>query len=238
MKGKRSWKSKFLVNLLVVCLLLFVLWFLNGCPIRLLMPAFRMAEKAQMVGPSTVLGVEDVEFLYYNKLVVADNGDSVVLYGFNRDENWHNALICYEKTGSLTVLPGPISIRETIFEESDEFLLPIVLFDKYPEAAHAQISFTLRYLDKSTFCYELEASRTNPGYFLFQLPYNNPERTSDEAIALNNFAEASGPYGMGKLTVPISVRLYSEDGTLLYEEEVLFQSPRVTAHLEQGDPME
>ena len=256
-KLKRFWlniprKCRVFINLSATLLLVFAFYILAGSPAMNPVEHFRRLEKAYLVGPSKILEIVDLPANEYDHMIVADDGDAVILFGYN-DVNYRwdwNTFVYREKRNGITALPIPAhhyGIEEQVIE------LPIFLFHNYPNAVRAELEFTLgesleipetvmlpdgsvtqRYFEKS---YTLESQREIDGYFRFHLhaeiegKYVGPQdlevwkATSGEGTALRMFARMAFENGMYLHEyVPMTVRLYDRNNGLIVEDTFNFRS--------------
>ena len=172
---KRIWlriprKVRVLVNLLAIAIVGLALYIFIGCPAFTAEQLYRRLEKSNMVGPAEILTICDIENASYEHLLVADDGEGVVLFGYSNTLGDHHNLVYRKKTGDLTVLAAP----DFRFFGAEEYVLdlPVFLFDEYPAAARAELEMTLSttlndvYFEKNYF---LESQREGEGYFRFNI---------------------------------------------------------------------
>lgn len=234
-----SRKQKIGWLVLGICASLLFLYFNCGCPPLTKEQQFRRAEKADLIGPSAILGTEEVQMTnYVQTVIVAEDEASVTLFGCGDPGH----LLHREKTGDLTIIvwPGSVSTMETTFE------MPIFLFDDFPEAKRAELEFTLTWDESFQREYLLEADRNQSGYFRFLIQCHGSEMTDDlsgtdsrEAALLFSLAVASDyNEGTSRAQFPITVRLYDNQDALIEERTLTVQSAAVDAHIANGDPIE
>lgn len=240
-------KRQTCILLLAIGLLIPLLYIAVGCPALTLEQKFRRAEKADLIGPSAILGLEYVEMPSYTQPVfVAVDETTVTLCGCYPaffDDNTH--LINRKKTGDLTLLVWPRTVDTMPYEA---FEVPIFLFNAYPEAKRAELEFTLVWDESYSREYQAEALREQSGYFRFDIPCPASAVITDASgVSEMNGRDASLLYslalasdyngGVSRAQFPITVRLYNNREELICEEILLVQSAAVEAHLENGDPI-
>ena len=254
MRKYRAWwdalsrKRRICILLLTIALLIPLLYIAVGCPALTLEQKFRRAEKADLIGPSAILGLEYVEMPSYTQPVfVAEDETTVTLcgcYPVFLDDNTH--LIHRKKTGDLTIVVWPRTVDTMPYEA---FEVPIFLFDDFPEAKRAELEFTLVWDETFSRDYLTEAQREQSGYFRFDIPCPASKITTDDfggseidgrdASLLYSLALASDYNGgVSRAQFPITVRLYNNREELICEEIVIVQSAAAEAHIENGDPIE
>lgn len=241
-------KKRIAFLLLGIGVSLLLLYFCCGCPAFTLEQKFRRAEKADLIGPSAILGLEYVEMPSYTQPVfVAEDETTVTLcgcYPVFLDDNTH--LIHRKKTGDLTIVVWPRTVDTMPYEA---FEVPIFLFDDFPEAKRAELEFTLVWDETFSRDCLTEAHREQSGYFRFDIPCPVSKITTDEfggseidgrdASLLYSLALASDYNGgVSRTQFPITVRLYNNREELICEETVIVQSAAAEAHIENGDPIE
>lgn len=255
---KRLWhniprKTRISINILMILLLLTAGYFLLGCPAFTPEQQFRRLEQANLMGPSEIIDTIDLTNGEYDHIIVADDGDAAIVYGYNDDDfRWTWGKLHYrEKTGDITVFPAPnqshTSFRQQVID------LPILVFHDYPTADRAELDLTLGeplgiqqtqweqgeevtigYFEKT---YHLEAQRETAGYFRFNIHAELDgefvtrngieiwEETGKESLALQVFSQ------MIALNrnyiyeyVPATVRLYDRENNLIVEEHLTIRS--------------
>lgn len=251
---KRFWRNlprrvKIAVNLLALFLLGFALYIFIGCPAFNAEHRYRRLEKMHMVGPARI--IDNYELVPYNylNLILADDGDGVIMYLYADIHHGTEAFYYREKTGDLTVLAAP-NLRHFTSQEF-EVELPIFLFDNYPKAQRAQLQFTLSetvngvYFEKE---YILDSIREEAGLFRFVIhaaseswyidDYGMVQGTplGAEGVVLQQFSHICGYDDSFNLRPqPVTVRLWDANDELILEEEILVHCVAGQAHTEQGE---
>ena len=202
-----------------------------------------------MVGPAEILTICDIENASYEHLLVADDGEGVVLFGYSNTLGDHHNLVYRKKTGDLTVLAAP----DFRFFGAEEYVLdlPVFLFDEYPAAARAELEMTLSttlndvYFEKNYF---LESQREGEGYFRFNIHAESENWYIDEygqkwgsslgaeGHALQEFSRMCGySSAWNLLPQPVTVRLFDDQNDLILEKELLVRCAAGQAHAERGE---
>ena len=242
-------RVKIAINLLTLFLVGFVLYIFIGCPAFTPEQRFRRLEKAHMVGPARI--IDNIELVPYNylNLILADDGEGVIMYLYADIHHGTEAFYYREKTGDLTVLAAPN--LEYFTSQDFEVELPIFLFDNYPKAQRAQLQFTLSetlndvYFEKE---YILDSRREEAGLFRFNLHaesenwyiddygYAHGTRLEAEGAALEQFSRMCGYDDSFNLRPQrVTVRLWDAKDELILEEEILVHCVAGYAHTEQGE---
>ena len=251
-KLKRFWlnlprKLRICVNILAILLLLAAVYVFGGCPALTVEHQFRRLEKANLVGPSRIIETVELTESEYDRMIVADDGDAVILYccnlpGYRWD--WGN-FYYLEKAEGMTVLAMP-SYHFGTFDRTLE--LPVLLLHNYPGAVRAELELILgkgfdiqetvwdnggavtrRDFEKTYF---LEAESDLYGYFRFMLHAETDGSDSmqmledtTEGMVLKRFARMFAEFGMYLHEyVPATVRLYDSSDNLITEEHLTIRS--------------
>jgi len=251
---KRCWlniprRIRIAVNLLLILLLGFGVYVFTGCPAFTPEQRYRRLEKAHMVGPARI--IDNIELVPYNylNLILADDGDGVIMYLYADIHYGTEAFYYREKTGDLTVLAAPN--LEHFTAQNYEADLPVFLFDNYPKAQRAQLQFTLSetlndvYFEKE---YILDSVREEAGLFRFNIHAESEDWYIDdygqvhgtplgaEGAALEQFSRMCGYDDSFNLRPQIvTVRLWDARDDLILEEEILVHCAAGQAHEEQGE---
>lgn len=165
----RKLPAKFWVAWDILCILLclMLIYAFAGGPVFSIRQAFRRAEKANFVGPSKILAVEQMENMDYDRLILADDGEGVILYAYDGIGSENTDFIYLEKTGDMIVAAAP---GDDLLWYQTQVSLPVFLFVDNSRAVRAEMDITLHgeYMGE-TFekTYFLESQRENPGYFRF-----------------------------------------------------------------------
>ena len=227
-KAKKRWqriprKVKVLCFFLLFLLCVLVFYISIGSPAFSLEHMFRRAEKAQCVGPSTILGTEELDGHDYERLLLAEDELGVYMYLYQENSK-HGSLHYREKNGDLTVLAVPQYARDF---GVDGISLPIIAFDDCPEAVSAVLEVTVS--ASTTVVYTAEAHRKNDGYFCFRIEQSGWYNQIDALCVLS--ATGDSRYGAGTHTpFPGVIQLYDEAGQLIREESFFFLSPTMEAN--------
>lgn len=202
---------------------------------------YRRLEKQHMIGPAKILGTETLPN-GSTKLLVAQSDTELMLYRYWVDDytNYNSTynstdLVCRKKNGKLTILAA--GGNHPSYSHYNSFTLPIILFDEYPAAVRAEVEFDLFFGDYTdpqwTIPYEkhfnLEATRTNEGYFCFLIQYKAYTNVKYSAM-LNDLASISaGNYTNSNVIkytpIPVTVHLYDKNNQLIVDQIIYFQHP-------------
>lgn len=228
-------KVQVAVNLPLVLLMAFLLYIFLGAKTFTTEHAFRRAEKRNMIGPSRILGVEEVDTLYADQLVVAETDKGVVLFTL-KDHQMSpvNNLSYQEKTGDMMIGIMPTMLSSLVPPSGDD--LTVILFDGCPEAVRAELDMEVFWEDARTgeqyrYQYALSGTRTDPGYIRmdydiqwhdYQGVWDHPENDAIRQLVIHamdiGYRAPAGEF-------PATVRLYGADGGLLCTRE-LFLFPQ------------
>ena len=224
-----SRKTRVISNLLGIVLLLILLLVFSQSPALTAKGQFRRAEKANFVGPATVLDTVSLDYDTYDSLLLATGEQGVSIFRYDKNDLKRNDFIYREKMGNTTVLAIPnqsfISF-ETLFSAN----VPIVVFDSYPEAVRSELSITLTDGEAFQKEYHLTATRNGNGYFLFMLSVGSAKPLGREGLAMALLTQISDDTlrnAIGKITVPATVRYYNAADMLICEDTVIICSPLI-----------
>lgn len=253
---KRFWlniprKMRVFANLLAILLGVFILYILMECPAFTPEQNFRRMEKAELVGPAQILHIMDVEMLGYDHLLLADDGDAVILYSFS-DNLWDQGRLIYrEKKDPVTVLAAPNS--GMILDYADVIDLPVFVFHDHSNAVRAELELEFgEGLDYAQVNWQqndvvietsyektwhLESTENHSSVFVFNLHAEPDGKLEEqygielwrplgsEGVALEIFSdmtERSQAYYA--YYIPATVRLYDWNDRLIAEEHLTIRS--------------
>lgn len=224
-----------------VCVLLLagIYYIVLGCPTLTFRQEFRRAEKANLVGPSTIVDtLDDSDYYDFNKMIVGETEYGVTFFGFtyssrpnnNPFEDRRYVFSYQEKTGDVTVAVAPNfwgGLWGAINGTSDS--LPVYIFTEYSDAVRAEVelivsgshSWTEDGVKKSsefTETFSEKASAIEPGIFRCFLTFKTDNR-GEAAYQLSNIVSRSG-YGTADATITAMVWLYDEDGNIIVAQSV------------------
>ena len=230
-----SKKLRILLNLLLIAILIFALYTFISAPSFTREIQFRRTEKANLVGPSTILGDMEGTFSEYDLLTLADDRTGVIIYAQDSRGRQETQLIWRKKTGPVTVLaaPDPTPYDGTVQEK----MLTVLAFDSYPQAVRAEMELTLNasyYGTYSEKTYYLSSQREIPGVFRFDLHIHNSKGIGAEGYALHILMMISGSSGQNFIDscFPVTVRFYDASDSLIGEETTFIMSVAAQAKAE------
>lgn len=238
MKRTLSRRAKAIRNLILVLLSAALAYLLLGCPPLTAEAQYRLAEKANLVGPAMILGMEETSYSDCDRLVVAEETDAVILYSYSGDYPENATFVYRKKAGDTTVLAVPTT-RLTWYYDEDA-ALDLVVFDDFPQAVRAELDFSLSaVVNDQPFekDYSLSADRGKEGYFFFHYRVSGTPHVGSESAALHAFMEISGNNGGTYIdvAVPVTVRFFDASDTLIAERSLTVRSQAVEAYLERGE---
>jgi hypothetical protein len=195
---------------------------------------YRRVEQSHMIGPGRILGTETVSEGGQEKLLIAKSDSHLMLYSYSEGNKTKSFDLRYWETREdLSILIAGESLP--FYHESQNFTLPIILFDKHPDAVRAEVSFRMflgdytdpQHKEPYEKHFHLESTRSHEGYFYFRIEhkaYTNHLYTK----MLQALAEISVGYNNSEAiaaTTPITVRLYNEAGEMIVNEIIYFRTP-------------
>ena len=237
-----------ITNLALALVIAIVFYVSIGSPPFSRAHQFRRTERANLVGPSTILFNDSVENYEYSYLIVAETEHGVLT--FATDDTWPTRFHYCKKTGDITVVSapdGPFYWGETYFS----FRLPVFVIDDHPEAIRAELEVSIngtlerkvngvKYVETLDQHFSDKSERGNDGIFCFSfdLPYIDPLDEygnwidvghGADGFALDELASTFSDHTFKTPTSTITavVRLYDASGTLIAErEQVLSPDPQ------------
>ena len=237
-------------NLLLAFILAATFYVCTGAPTLTERQAFRRAEKANQVGPSTILLDADTENYDFEHLILAETEQGVITYA---SSNTWNPVFCYhEKTGDVTVVTGPGSPFGWGYSYY-ALSLPVFVVDDVPDAVRAELELDIvgtyvinlngeRLEIPVDHHYALESVREADGFFecFIELPFldqfDSYGRSTDaehgaDGYALDLLAETFSDksyyyeYTLPRKNASITaaVRLYDKSDTLIAERDLVLR---------------
>lgn len=227
----------------------FFLYIFIGAPPLTDTHRYRRAERENLVGPAKVLDILELKQARensYDRLLLADNGEAIVMYVWHTQETHLEQLVYRNKMGDVTIYAAPGCHWFNNWEFAEEVELPILLFDNFPRAVHAEIDFTLQADRQNDFTfskdYSLEADRVSDGYFCFYIQSSDISSTDDncEGAVLASLSQLTDGYHYSLsfsdyTEIPVSVRLYDNSGNLIHNGNVTIRSEKTESHYERDD---
>lgn len=234
----------------ILCLS-FLIYIFIGAPAFSVEHRYRRAERANLVGPAEILDIIELSPVLdetYDRMVIADVDDAVILYMCDTS-NWKPDKLAYrQKQGKVTVFAAPYI--PIIHHNDHEFEIPIILFDDFPQAVHAQIELEL-YSIQDTHAiphtalpqkFFGEADRKKSGYFCFYIKspdfsWFGPGKESEEPTlaTLCKLTEKSFYRVDPNIILPVTVKLFDSKNQLVYEETVLIRDIVGDAHYRRAE---
>ena len=191
---------------------------------------FRRAEKADLAGPSEIIGSfdvpEDWPRVNYDRLLLGDDGEEIFFY--LRRESGNELLYRREKTDGMLLTPVPCWYQlGTAPWQGEEPVLPLLLFTDAP-AARAEVRLRLSEACELELASEegwigMEEGPACARFFLFSIPVPKNARHW-KAELLQELLETDAVSSPGQGTFPAVVRLYDEKDDLLETREVTVRS--------------
>lgn len=210
-------KFRACANIVLICLCVLLIYIFVGAPAITPRQAFRRAEKAQLVGPAEILEELHTRGYPYSRLILADDGDGVILFTYNRWNRAATKLLYAEKTGDLTLAAAP---DQTFYPKENHAAFAIILFHEGSRAVRAELEFCLTADFEGEPCkktYSLQSLMTLDRSFLFSIEAHSQSALGAEGQLLLQLQSGS------RNSIPATVRLYDADDNLIREETVLIQ---------------
>lgn len=223
-------KIQVLVNVLLLFVFGLLLYTFLGGPTLSIEHQYRRAARASMVGPGQILGIEELGNTWFDKLIVAQTQEGVILYaGEHTNYDTINFLVYKPFVDDIMICGSPALLSNLAPPHGDP--LTVILFDRYPEAVRAELDLELFYENNQTFRqyryqYTLTGERTNPGYFRLDMDYEwkgyigIQEHPEDAAINRFTINSRDAAYRAPEGEYPATVRLYDGQGNLICNKEM------------------
>lgn len=167
----------------------------------------RLAERAQLVGPSDIVGSESGLPVWGDVLI----GQS--FYGYTVFSCDSEEVFYHRKAENFTTF-SPTELPNDFWKEHTG--LPVFAFTENSSGTHAKLTariFTLHSGELKEYPFSAEAQRSENGYFLFELPLEGcrSDTNPDILTEMLNQQVISYPLTYGTITL----ELYDSNGTLL-----------------------
>ena len=227
---------------ILVMMLTAIYYIALGCPTTF-RQEFRRAEKAHMVGPSTIVDTFRGEYTEFEKMIVGETEYGICFfgrYGSGRQGTTHSgqqrySFFYHEKTGDITILPAPNSSAFEWTWYGSARSLPVYVFTEDAEAVRAELKLTVT--GEYTYYYhgkpeidpvqrslnrtlQAEAHRTDSSLFRFWLEADDQPGLA--ALQYLSSTIGGNAHGVETLFTPAAiqatVRLYDTQNTLIREE--------------------
>ena len=225
-----------LVNLILILCLAAAFYVSIGSPALSQVHAFRRAERANLVGPSTILYSDTMKDYEYSHLIVAETDQGVIT--FATSDRYPYSFNYFKKTGDLTVVSPP---KRSFLWGMDYIAvnLPVFVIHDQQDAHRAELELNIKGSLEYSFngkmrtqtidrCLHAQSDRSGAGYFRFSFQLAETGSTflarnhGEDGFALDalaySFVNRSGQ-PTDKITITAIVRLYAKDGTILLEQE-------------------
>lgn len=203
---------------------------------------FRRIERANLVGPSTILFDEKVGIYSNAHLIVAETEQNI--FTFVTEDIFVSRFNCFKRTGDITVVSAP---KQGFLWGSEYFAvdLPVFVIDTHPGATHAELKLSVKgtfehnlngvhYSETLDQYFSAESKREEDGIFCFVLslpfiePLDNYGNFLDVGHGADGFALDALAYAFTNIrpqhfngTITAIVCLYDDNDNLIAERELL-----------------
>ena len=214
---------KAVIFLLLALMMVLTVYIGLGSPPLDVEMAFRRAERAHMVGPSTILGEFSNGLAYPSCVIVAETKNSHILYVDQRQPLGYRRFYTNPKEGELdnyTFRAYPKTGHAALYNVSTTANSPLqlVLFDRNPNAVRAEMEAELTFLYREEVCtmrIQTASVRENGKFFLISL--SKPQGSSEQWYrAMDQLISRS--INTSENQTEITVRLYDAQGDLIATE--------------------
>lgn len=227
-----SRKTRALLYSIGVLILVVAFYIVLGCPTLTMMQEFRRAEKAHLVGPSTIVDtMDDSEYHDFNKMIVGETEYGITFFGWsyktrpnsNPFEERSYVFSYQEKTEDVTVAVAP-NFWGSIWGGNSYDTLPVYIFAEHPDAVRADLSLTVkgthtvteegvRTETEYTETFAEKASLVEPGIFRCNLTATTETR-ANAMYHLSCIVSKSG-YMSADAAISATVQLYDRSDNLI-----------------------
>ena len=232
---RRLWKKiprwlRFALDALLALALLTAVYVALGCPFLGETALFRLAEKANLAGPSEIIDRLRVQaawpILGCDEILIGDDGEEI-LFWFYRYSSKSGTLLRREKSDGLLLLPLPFCAGVDSVLWQRDVQVPLFLFADEPEAVKATVRIRLSETDELTLTQTRgENVRTWPGdpgsregYFLFSIPVAEEEWALDRGVSVRELLHGYEDKRFRPAGCPVTIRLYDGEDRLLETRE-------------------
>lgn len=204
---KKYYVKRILICSLIILICLFLIAMSVEMPGFTQKQRFRIAERAQMVGPSQIIGHEYCA-QPWGEVIIGQTDHGYTLFTCE-----NGALFYHKKLDSFTTF-CPYAPRGST--EKKNYVLPVIVFTENSSGTHAKLTvqiFNTLSGKLSEHSVTAKAERDECGYFLFQFPYRDSigSMTSEVLTEMLNNTLCSWPLTYGTITL----ELYDNDANLL-----------------------
>lgn len=228
------------VNLTFTAIILFALYVSVGSPALTPIQQFRREEKANLVGPASILdtiSLKGYTAYEFEKLLIgsSDVGISLFCYNYYSWRHGHslseNNFIYRSKAEDVTVFSIPNKMAFKYLHYYDTIKVPILVFADFPDAVRASLQielYSIHATEPFREKFTLHASRAKEGYFLFELSIDNKEKRYGPIEAVSYFInicddKISSSYDGVK--IPVKVQFFNKSDVMISEYSVMIQQP-------------
>ncbi|MBO5323036.1 MAG: hypothetical protein J6A88_02915 [Oscillospiraceae bacterium] len=224
-----------ILHIVAILLCVVIYYGAIGAPSLTTEMQYRRVEQSHMIGPGTILGTEAISGNGQQQLLIAKSDTHVMLYRYTEESKTTSYDLVYRKNhGDLMILAA--GGRLPTYSVSEDFSLPVILFDNYPTAVRAEVEFTMSTPDDeyayphTTQHYQkhffLESNRNNEGYFYFEIQHKAyTSRLYTKMLnAIVNISLGVNYSSAKDAIVPISVRLYDQNDQLILDQIIYFRT--------------
>ena len=229
-------KLRVLVNSVLILIFLLMIYVMLGGPRFTVEGDFRAMERAHLVGPGEILGIEEVDFSYYDHLLIAEDEEGVMLYAYDSQVWYRNEQLSYRtKTGEVMVLIGPANVGS--LNRYWSFELPVVVFGAPAGVSRARVEIAMPGRSES---YVVDCGQTQPGYLFGMISYEKREEGQEEIALLQQLADiSSSNSGSRDMTVvPVHIKMYDATDALAGEESIELYSVAYESHEKRKEDRE
>lgn len=239
------------VGILIVALmvLLGVLYGSLGSPLLTLEQHFRRAEKANLVGPSTIVDTlrsSDSDYREFETLLVGETDHGILFFGpyevqiagrnmNDTETRYHFRYI--EKTGDMTLVAAPNTGGPHWRILPNQVHCPVYLFTDHKNAVRAEVSIHVQRFNNTDDntnklpshieIFDVAAERSENGFFRFWL-HAETETALNALYALSTYGGGNSLHFTvtEKHCILALVKLYDQNGSMVAEKQLLLYDTR------------
>jgi len=212
-----STRAKLLRNVAIMLVALLLFYLFMGAPTFSDEALFRRKERQNMVGPSNILAIIEMQDIAFSRLLIAESNYGYILMPIFSRRQTTEGLYYNEKSDGIDIMVMP----NEVFRWSTNRRPPsIIAFDNTLNAVRAELDLLIHYEEDISLFerdYTLLSERVHNGFFIFNLPPALGEFT-DRAYRF--FERLADHTNYNDFSFPATIRLYDAAGSLIYEQEM------------------
>lgn len=174
--SKRKRIIKVIIYLLIAVLSLLMIYYAAGFPYLSAKMAMHAMEKAQLVGPSEIIACAEVDYGFWDRIIIGETEYGYTLFEYSADSGYEFGTLSYhEKWESITCFTTGIA-ADLKFIGSP---MPVYVVPENRGAASARLTLYAEYQDSDGVVHEVtnisESRLREDAFFLFEVDLTEME---------------------------------------------------------------